>query len=49
MVTHCARNAESRFDSDIFNDRSIVQQAEHPYDMREVDKLRKEKLRGLLR
>ena len=37
LGARCARDAETRFDSDIFNHRGAVQEAERPYDMQKVN------------
>ena len=36
MAARCAWDAEERFESDVFNHRSVVQSAEHPSDTRKV-------------
>ncbi len=37
MAARCVWDAEARFESDIFNSRSVVQPAERPSDMRKVN------------
>ncbi len=37
MAARCVWDAEARFESDIFNSRSVVQSAERPSDMRKVN------------
>ena len=37
MSARCPREAEARFESDIFSFRSVVQSAEHPSDTRKVN------------
>ena len=36
MAARCAWDAEERFESDVFNHRSVVQSEEHPSDTRKV-------------